>query len=432
MAMTEEDVFIDARANSELAAEALRNPLAIRQRCGQLLRRARRGESRWFTLHEDALDTLASQIRAIYHRQSAGDALRLPSFWRLLEAGGTDRRRHLQDLLAPWPVFEHAQAWLDLAMVGVLLGQDPGPAWRYTETASGQVLAGPPGLAVATFHAFCGGLFSSHAERTTQADRQGLRGLPLEHLARALQAGPANPLPHLHGRCVRLRRLGELMAEMPEAFGNEGRPGALLDLLVGACGQGLPHTADLDAGDLLTQLFILLSGLWADGPQPGGVPLGDCLPHHAVRGPGASDGWLPLHTLLQRLTLSLLEPLAWAGVEIHGETVLTGLADEPPAQALLKAGVLQWSDPALGVRPWRRDEEAVIEWRGLTVALLDELAIRLRGSDRGQADTRPGYEATLMRIWLLAGGPWQLPADLAQQWRPPAHALEVPASWAWP
>ncbi len=430
--MTEDDRFIDARANGELAAEALRNPLAVRERCGQLLARARRGESPWFTVHEDALDALAGPVADRLQQLSASGPLRLPSFWRLLEAGGIDRRARLRDLLSAWTPGEHAHALVDLAMIGVLLGDDPGPEWHYTEPATGRAYTGAQGLALATFHAFCAGLFSSHPRRATQADRLGLRALPRDRLAQALQVSGANPVAHLDARCVRLRRLGELMGEMPQVFGAEGRPGALFDLLIGAYGLGVPHTADLDAGDLLAQLLISLSGLWADGPQLGGVPLGDCVPHRAVRGPGDSDGWLPLHTLMQRLALSLLEPFEWSGVEIRGELGLTGLADEPPAHALLQAGVLQWRDPALGTHRWRRDEEPLAEWRGLTVALLDELDARMdRRAGRRHAG-RQDREAATARIWLLAGGPWQAPSDLAQQWRPAAHATEAPVPWAWP
>jgi hypothetical protein len=69
-----------------------------------------------------------------------------------------------------------------------------------------------------------------------QVDAAGLRGLVADRLGDAFQVSEANPLVGLAGRAMLLRRLGEAMAEQPETFGDDGRPGKLFDALVGPYG----------------------------------------------------------------------------------------------------------------------------------------------------------------------------------------------------
>ncbi len=421
--MDEVDSFREPYNNGELVAGELRSPLAVRDRCGQLLARARAGRSDWFDLDPAAQDRLADAVcealtgpRAILSRRLRPARIPpLPSCWRLLEAGGVDRRRQLDPLLAPLPPGERTHAWLDLATVLVLMqampdalgrNEAPGTAdapppakarslahlpgrWRYTEAATGQRLEGPAALAVATFHGFIAGLFSSRPDRPCQVDARGLRALVTEHLAQALQLSSANPLPGLAERAVGLRRLGERLASEPEVFGEEGRPGSLYDLLEIPYGLGLPHTADVAVADLLAQVLISLSGL---GPETGrldGCALGDSWRHPAVRGPGASDGWVPFHTLAQRLTLSLLEPFAWSGVQVGGLAALTAPADARHGRLMMARGLLRLRDPEVARQPWHLGDEPVVEWRALTLALQEELVPQVRQRLGLDADRLP-------------------------------------------
>lgn len=433
------DVFRNPHNNGELVANALRSPQAIRERCGQLLDRARAGRSDWFDVDESALSRLvAATCEALTGRQSvlarhlrpAARTLHLPlpSCWRLLEAGGVDRRGQLAAQLAHLPAGEQTHAWLDLATLLVLLEAVPdalGPAaeaatglrapsatvrslaaipgrWRYTESATGQRLEGPAGLAVAGFHGFIAGFFSSRPDRPCQIDARGLRALVTERLAQALQLSSANPLPGLAERAVALRRLGERLAEQPEIFGEEGRPGALLDLLEIPYALGLPPTGDLAAADLLAQLLMSLSGLGPETSEAGGWALGDAWRHEAVRGPGASGGWVPFHTLAQRLTLSLLEPFAWAGVQVGGLSLLTGPADARHGRLMLARGLLRLRDPQTAGQVWRLGDEPVVEWRALTLSLQEELVSQARQRLGLDADRLPVARLDLPR--LLAPG----------------------------
>jgi hypothetical protein len=97
-----------------------------------------------------------------------------------------------------------------------------------------------------------------------------------------------------------------------------------------------------------------------------------------VRGPGLTNGWMPFHKLSQWLTYSLLEPFEWAGVKVRQLDALTALPEYRNGGLLIDSGVLVPKDPASQARVWKAGDEFIVEWRALTVALLDELAPRVR------------------------------------------------------
>lgn len=402
----------------EGAATALRTTLAVRARARQLLERARVGASRWFVVHDDALQTTAADVAALTRQRYPDLKIPFHSRWRHFEAGGVDRKAELDTLLAPLDPPARARAMIDLALVSVLLDAGAGPDWSYLETASGQRFARSEGLGVASWHAFLGGLFSSDPAHPLQVDAAGLRGLIPERLAQAFQVSTSNPLVGLEGRVLLLRKLGEALAAQPEVFGPQGRPGGLFDMLVAPLGpSGIAPTATVAAHDILSQLLMSLSGIWPAQNTIATQPLGDCWRHEAVTGPGLTAGWMPFHKLSQWLTYSLLEPFQWAGVHVDGIDALTGLPEYRNGGLLLDAGVLALRDPALAQRSWQPGDELVVEWRALTVALLDELAPIVRA--------QLGVPAAQMPLaCVLEGGTWAMGRVLAQRLRgglPPLH-----------
>jgi GTP cyclohydrolase II len=383
---------LDDTDRPETAAAALRNTTAIRERARQLLERARAGDSRWFSVHDDALQAAAAEVAGITHVRFPDLKIPFHSRWRHFEAGGVDRKADLD-----------TRAMIDLVVVSVLLDAGAGPDWSFLESASGQRFSRSEGLAVASWPAFLGGLFSSDAENPSQVDAVGLRGVDTDALGEAFQAGPSNPLVGLEGRVLLLHRLGEALAAQPEVFGPQGRPGGLFDVLTTPGGT-------VTAQDILSLLLTTLSGIWLTDNMIGTEPLGDCWRHEAVCGPGLTDGWMPFHKLSQWLTYSLLEPFEWAGVRVEGVDALTGLPEYRNGGLLLDTGVLRLRDPAWVSRSWAVNDELIVEWRALTVALLDELASLVRaelGVDAGQ----------MPLACVLEGGTWAAGRALAQQLR---------------
>ena len=379
------------------AAAVLRSTTAVRERARYLLARARSGDSAWFGVDDDALSGAADEVTAVTRNRYPDLTIPYHSRWRHFEAGGIDRTAGLRALGGP----DGARAMIDLAVVSVLLDAGAGPAWSYDE--AGQRFSRSEGLGVASWHAFSDGLFSSDPTDPLRSDATGLASLDADRLAEAFQVGPSNPLVGLDGRARVLHRLGEALAAQPEAFGPDGRPGGLFDLLAGN------HSA-IAAHDILAQLLTSLSRIWLADNTIGDQPLGDCWPHPGVPGPGLTQGWMPFHKLSQWLTYSLLEPFEWAGVRVEGLDALTGLPEYRNGGLLLDTGVLTLHEPDWATREWAVGDELVVEWRALTVALLDELAPLVR--------TRLGVDERRMPLaCVLEGGTWAAGRALAQRLR---------------
>ncbi len=408
----------DPHAGAIEAAEALRSTVAVRERAGQLLARARNGDSSWFAVDDGKLDAAANEVVAATRKHYPKLNVPLHSRWRHFEAGGVNRKAQLDQLLAPLPQRERGRSMVDLTVVSVLLDAGAGPDWKYVEPATGQTFTRSEGLAVASFHAFVAGLFSSDKARPLQADAQGLRALVADHLASAFQVSDTNPLAGFADRVILLRRLGEVMQEQPEVFGDPARPCGLFDTVVAPFGPNVSLTAQIPAHDILSQILGTLSPIWPTSNAIANVPLGDCWRHPAVRGEGLTDGWVPLHKLSQWLTYSLVEPFEWAGARVTGLDQLTALAEYRNGGLLLDSGLLRLRDEAVAQQLWQPGDEIIVEWRALTVALMDEVAVAVRKQLRLDANRLP-------LACVLEGGSWSAGRELAQRARGGLPPLRV-------
>lgn len=416
---TGDEHFVGGNPAAEEAAGILRTTHAVRERCNQLLRRARDGDSKWFVVEEGFLSNAAREVAEATRQRYPRLHVPLHSRWRHFEAGGVDRKAEFERLLGGMNRAERAHSTIDLTFVSVLLDAGAGADWKYVEPATGKTFTRSEGLAVASFHAFTSGLFSSDKRHPLQADSEGLRGLVTDHLAAAFQVRDNNPLVGLEGRAVLLRRLGEAMAEQPEVFGDEvARPAGIFDTIISPLGPDVPPTADVDAHDILSQILLTCSGIWPGSNAVGQVPLGDCWRHEAVRGDGLSDGWVPFHKLSQWLTYSLLEPFAWSGVKLRGLDGLTALAEYRNGGLMIDSGLLRLRDESAAREVWQPGDEIVVEWRALTVALMDEIAVEVRKLLHLDAQRLP-------LACVLEGGSWAAGRSLAERHRNGLPPLQV-------
>ncbi|HYO01183.1 MAG TPA: URC4/urg3 family protein [Mycobacterium sp.] len=387
------------------ATALLRTTTAIRERAAHLLRRARAGESAYFDVDDSSVPIAVAEVVDVTRHRYHDLNIPFHSRWRHFEAGGVDRKAELEARLTALDAAARARAMIDLAVVSVLLDAGAGPDWHYDEAASGQRFDRSEGLGVATWNAFVDGLFSGDAGAPLRVDARGLLSVTPARLAEAFQVGPDNPLVGIDGRVRLLHRLGEALAAQPDTFGPLGRPGGLFDRLLPQRGP-----ATIAAHDILSQLLVSLSGIWLTDNAIGDQPLGDCWRHAAVPGPGLSKGWMPFHKLSQWLTYSLLEPFEWAGVRVQGLDSLTALPEYRNGGLLLDTGVLRMRDSRWLTSAWAVGDELVVEWRALTVALLDELAPLVRDE--------LGVDALRMPLaCVLEGGTWAAGRVLAQRLR---------------
>jgi Protein of unknown function (DUF1688) len=389
-------------ASDEAArAAALLTAAAVRERCEIVFAAAEAGATPHFWLDYSRLDEAAACVAAITRRRYPDLTVPRHSRWRHFSAGGIER----EALVAPGAdAAETARAKIDLAFVSVLLDAGAGPEWRYREAETGCVLDRSEGLAVASLRAMQQGLFSADPGDPWRADAARLLAITPEQLSHAFQHAPGNKLLGLENRAAVLRRLGKVCDADPELFGAAGRPGHLYDHWRERCDE-------LPAAEILRTLLRALGPIWPRRISLGGVPLGDCGRHRAVPG----DSIVPFHKLTQWLAYSLVEPSAAAGLPVIELDGLTGLAEYRNGGLLVDCGVITPRDPILRSQPLDASSEPVVEWRALTVALLDRLAPLVRARLGKNAEEFP-------LACVLEGGSWAAGRDIAFERRPDGRA----------
>jgi len=102
--------------------------------------------------------------------------------------------------------------------------------------------------------------------------------------------------------------------------------------------------------------------------------------------------------------------LQQAGFDVTDIDGLTGLAEYRNGGLFVDAGVLNLRDPAQAERQHDASSELVVEWRSLTIALLDRLAGVVRQKLNMDAMSLP-----LAKI--LEGGTWATGRILARERR---------------
>ncbi|MGR0188797.1 URC4/urg3 family protein [Azospirillum aestuarii] len=371
---------------------------AVRRRAHTILAKAERGDLAHFELRPDRLLDAAALVAAVT-RESYPD-LDVPyhSRWRHFVVEGEDRWAALAAGLTV-DGDEIARIRFDLAVTSVLLDAGAGDRWRYRD-ATGLELARSEGLAIASFDLFrSGGFADAPVHAPLRADAATLSTMTGTALARSFQAGPDNPLVGLEGRAALLRRLGSALTAAPDLFGTPGRVGNLYDTLKAQATDGT-----LPASAILGAVLRGLGPIWPGRIERGGVNLGDTWSHSAV-------GLVPFHKLSQWLSYSLVEPLEGAGIAVTGLDRLTGLPEYRNGGLLVDSGVLVPKDPRLLIDELEVGDEAVVEWRALTVALLDRLADEVRARLGVPAESFP-----LAKV--LQGGTWTAGRRIARERRP--------------
>jgi len=392
----------------------LRRAATVRERCANILATELGGGLAHFRVDLDRLPDVAAFVAAVTRRRYPELAIPYHSRWRHLDAGGVSRTAMLRAALADVSPDERARIRIDLVVTSVLLDAGAGEAWRFHEEQTGQAFARSEGLAVASFHMFEAGLFSGDRANPRRADADALVRLDQRRMARAFQSSPTNPLAGLDGRVQLLKRLGRAMNAAPQFFGSEyPRIGNLVDALRARAKRGR-----IDAAVMLEVVLEALEEIWPPRLELEGSNLGDTLRHPAAGGRGPSSGLVPFHKLSQWLTYSLIEPLEDAGLAVAGLEELTGLAEYRNGGLFVDLGVLvpRHGDVTTATHP--PDSEVIVEWRALTVALLDRL-VPLVAARLGVA---PG-ELPLIRV--LEGGTWAAGRELADRRRGGAPPIRV-------
>jgi hypothetical protein len=389
---------------------ALLTAAAVRARAGQMLAAARAGRLAHFTLAEDRLDPLVDLVVEVTRSAYPDGAVPYHSRWRhfaIADPGAppVDRYAHLYAAFG-LDGAERARARVELAIVSVLLDAGAGPQWRYT-LLDGRTLGRSEGLAIASLDLVANGGLSAALREPWRVDAAVLERIDARLLGAALQVTPDNPLVGLEGRAALLQALGRRLTARPDLFGAPARLGRLFDVLAARASGGT-----LPAPRILETVLEAFNPIWPGRLALAGIALGDVWRHDAIVADDGTAGLMPFHKLSQWLAYSLVEPLEEAGIAVTDLDGLTGLAEYRNGGLFVDGGVAvpRDLDPA---RTWSVDSALVVEWRALTVALLDELAARMRA--------RLGLDAgTLPLAKVLQGGTWAAGRRLAAERRPGA------------
>lgn len=387
------------------ALQGLLNAAAVRERCTVVGELAMTGETNWFRVNESRIGDCAEVVADICKQNYPGLDIPLHSRWRHFTVNGTDLWHHYRDNKLARVDSDAVQirTAIDLVFVSVLLDAGAGSHWRYTEPVTGKTLTRSEGLAAASVDLFFNSLARDEGAAGWVADPQALRSLTADKLARAFQHADSNSLLGVEGRLQLLAGLADALSlgENPDL----SRPGDLFDVFMSMAVDGR-----LPAEAILREILCRFGSIWPSGLVCDGFNLGDCGLHSLLRTGDNTSHIVPFHKLSQWLSYSLIEPLRWGGIDVTDVDGLTGLPEYRNGGLLIDAGVIEPVQPALLSQRLDVKSEAVVEWRALTVFLLDRIAdeVRIRlGKNRND----------LPLCSILQGGTWAAGRHLARTLR---------------
>jgi len=385
---------------------------AIRERCGNIARAVEAGHSSHFRIDRTNLPSAARAVADVTRRRYRTLDIPYHSRWRHFAAGGVDRKSEFDRRMQHATDSERLRAHIDLAVISVLLDAGAGATWRYREPGTVDDYRRSEGLGVATICAFLAGAFSASPGEPMRVDAAALTDIDAATLGRWFQVSADNPLVGLEGRTALLRRLGDILETRPDRFGLTSRPCALFDPMLG--------NRTISAPSLLRAILEGFGPIWRANPGQGDESTtrihGDVWRHRHAGGNGPMAGFVPFHKLSQWLAYSLFEPFEWAGYTVIDRDALTALPEYRNGGLLIDTGVLHLTNDADRSTVWDVGSEIIVEWRALTVSLLDDLAESVRA------------ELSLPHLPLacvLEGGTWAPGREFANQLRRGDPPLEV-------
>jgi hypothetical protein len=379
--------------------EAILDPATIRVRTRRIYDVALAGGTA-FRINLGRLSACVDLVLSVTRRDYPDGSIPLHGRYEHFRAGGIDRVALLRADLASLDPLEQARSLVDLVVVSVLLDAGAGDTWTYREPESDDTYARSEGLAIASWHMFRSGAFSSDGAQPFRVTASGLDALTEAQVAAGFQVTRDNPLAGFDGRFGLLKRLASALRVSPSIFGEDDpRPGRLVDaLIVESSSSGM-----VQANEILRLLLLGLAPMWTPRVTLDGIGFGDVWPYF---GPEPQD-WVPFHKLSQWLTYSSIEPIESAGLHVVGVDALTGLPEYRNGGLFLDTGVLELRDPSLAQHTFDAGDDVVVEWRALTVQLLDRVADGVRAALGKTADELP-----LARV--LQGGTWTAGREIAR------------------
>jgi hypothetical protein len=374
-----------------MSAKELFQPATIRKRCQRLFDRTKNGEGE-FRYHPERWDHVVAFVDEVITENYP--TMEIPFHSRLnhFRPGGIDRVRWLEAELKSLSPVEQVKTLFDLVIPSVLLDAGAGERWTFFEEETQQIFGRSEGLGVASFHLFYSQQLSE--QQGLKTTTQSLKNLTLQQLNEAFQVKEDNPIIGMPGRLMLLQKLGSTLND---------RPGELADLMIA--------NNKVSALKVLEVVLEKLGPIWPSRHSLEGHALGDCWPHGALGASGSAESFVPFHKLSQWMSYSLLDCFKWAGFELTDLEQLTGLPEYRNGGLFLDLELITLADSTKKDRPLSVDNPLIVEWRALTVCLLDELALRLQERRKLSPQEFP-------LACVLEGGSWWAGRKIAKLKRP--------------
>lgn len=422
-------------ATLESDIQYLKSLRAVRERSRIVLEAARNGGLNNFELDELRMKETAEFVAGVISRDFGPDRYaEIPPHgrWEHFSIGGIPR---LENLVQKWqdsevPDVEITRRLIDLFFVSVLLDAGAGDTWAFREPGGDKAYGRSEGIAVASLYMFNDGAFASPTVGIkATVDGHALSKLTEDAFIQHFQVGPQNPIVGAASRIELLNSFGKSLLSLPEIFGTNGRPGLLVDHLL-----AVSKDNDLDYEALWDILQKLLLPAWpSNRPRINGQPIGDAWPLRVLQersgdSENPTAGIHPFHKLTQWLGYSLTVPFIkvlkrnWINIDKG-----TGLPEYRNGGLFVDMGVLKLKAEVLAkgleasgqkLPLFSSTGDVIVEWRAMTVALLDELHKHVN-------DILAPQGVSLSLPQLLEAGSWKSGRELAAKHRPETRSSPI-------
>lgn len=364
------------------------------------------GSSPFFILNGNKLNDTASYVVETIKQNYPSLDVAYHSRWRHFQIDGIDQSKAIFESFQD-PV-ERLRASIEITIVSVLMDAGAGDQWSYRDIITGKNLSRSEGLAIASLRMYQSGVFSDQPQTPWRVDLKALKRMDQHKIMRYLQVSQSNPLVGVLGRAQLLQKLGDAMSSLPQVFERKGclRLGNLADFLVSLADDG-----QVSLHDVFKVILYAFSKIWQGEHVHGPFNLGDTWRHPVLDDQAMMQGLVPFHKLSQWLTYSMIEPLENFGFKITDVNLLTGLPEYRNGGLFIDLGVLQWKDEKFACSSYEPSSQAIVEWRALTVVLLDLLAVEVRRILQLSCDEFP-------LVKVLEGGSWAAGRRIAKHLRP--------------
>lgn len=376
--------------------EYLLSPKAIRERTDKIFELTVNNKTN-FLYHPEKLESVCDFVIEVIRENYPSLDIPFHSRWGHFKVGGIDRVKTLNELCKGLSPLEMARTKLDLVITSVLLDAGAGADWKFKEGET--FFNRSEGLGIASFHMFMDGYFSE--DKSLKATATKLKTIHAQDVEKAFQVSSSNPLIGAQGRANLLKALGKTVASKPSVF-KDGRPGNIVDYMIENYGHSFK------AQDLLKAVLIHFGSIWPSRIMLDNTNLGDVWEYSQIPKLEETSNYIPFHKLSQWLTYSLIEPIQEAGIKVENVFEMTGLAEYRNGGLILDSGLITLKDSKMQDLAHKPNSDLIIEWRALTVNLLDKIAEIVR-EKLGKSEK----EFPLAKV--LEGGTWWAGRKLAKQ-----------------